>query len=173
SAAKRARSRRRASKGKTFRAASWYVRAFAAASCSTTNGLAAAALDGRNGPRTMIVWSHHSWVSEILRMGRTPGFPNDPRGVADPRIARQSGGGRRDPLGRDVVLVSLAVVVGDDRVDRVGPDQIVDESDGSPVLDETADRELPEEVLSLPAPRTKGLSGFRPHGLDLVPPECA
>src|SRR5205809_7173706 len=79
--------------GKTFRAASWYVRAFAAASCSTTNGLAAAALDGRNGPRTMIVWPHHSWVSEILRMGRTPGFSNDTRGVAAHRIVRLSVGG--------------------------------------------------------------------------------
>src|SRR5437660_1739694 len=65
-------------------------------------------------------------------------------GLPEPETVYVSaGGGRRDPLGRDVVLVSLAVVVGDDRVDRVGPDQIVDESDRSPVLDETPDRELP------------------------------
>src|SRR5437867_6797957 len=46
----------------------------------------------RRPPRSTL-FPYTTLFRSILRMGRTPGFPNDTRGVADPRIARQSGGG--------------------------------------------------------------------------------
>src|SRR6184192_4713259 len=91
-------------------------------------------------------------------------------GLPEPEAIHVTAGrARRDALRRDVVLMGLSVMVGQDRVDRVGLDQVVHEPDRRPVLGEASDRELAEEVVALPASRAQGVPGLRPDRLDLLP----
>src|SRR5467141_2683947 len=78
----------------------------------------------------------------------------------------------RDPLGCEMVLVGLAVVVGEDRVDRVPLDDLVDESDRVPIMCAATDRELAEQTVPLPAfCARESLAGLGPDALDVLPME--
>ena len=78
-------------------------------------------------------------------------------------------GTNRDALRRKMILVSLAMVMAEDGVNRIFSNEVVDETDGIPVVEEPPDRELAEEVVPFSLARAKQVARRCPDLLDVLP----